>query len=817
MNDTRLIQSGPRNAKILLCGEAPDETERITGKPFVGGAGELLNRMLDRCGIARSQCFVTNVTHVQPPKNDFAWFKKPANQVHYIKGVLQLKADILDIKPNVVVALGGQALKALTNKDSIEKWRGSILESALVKGVKVIGTYRPAYVLRVYDYKAVVEFDLRRVASESLTPNIVLPFRDHVLHPSTRTRDRLIEEMCNAEWLAIDIECWQTDGGKWRLACVGFSDRGSRSLVIHNDGPESLLAIRQLCACPAKKVYQNGSFDVTVLADEGIETTNFAWDTMLAHHALYPECASGSDELSEQSGKKRKSALAKGLAFQASIYTREPYYKDDGKLWRETNDLKTFWLYNGRDAAVTREIRDVQESEINQFNVPQVFARRTALVEPTLAATRRGIRIDLSVRDSLTSSIETEINNLQKFLDSAAGAPINVKSPPQVRALIYDKLGLPTKYKRGTSTVTSDKDALIELGEKYNNPVLHTILKIRERRDLIERYLTATVDVDGRMRCSFDITGTRTGRLSSRASIYGSGTNLQNIPARRSIGEAIRRMFLADEGKVLLVRDYSQAEVWIVAALAECERLWKLLNDPARDIHRETACGIFGKALEAVTDAERYLAKRTVHSSNYGVGGKHLADKVNEDAEVTGIRITPHKGDQLINGYFMLYPEIKEVFWREVEKELRYSLTLTTPLGMKRTFYGRPDYASQSKFLREAYSFIPQSTVGELGGMAWVNCYHQIEKGMPETGTQILLNIHDAIMAQCDTAHVETVANAMAHAMSIELNVKSKTFTIPTDIKVGLNWGKANENNPNGLREWNKGGKKWYESISQAR
>src|SRR5207247_1704683 len=119
------------------------------------------------------------------------------------------------------------------------------------------------------------------------------------------------------------------------------------------------------------------------------------------------------------------------------------------------------------------------------------------------------------------------------------------------------------------------------------------ILKIRERRDLVERYLSAPVDADGRIRCSWDITGTRTGRLSSRASIYGSGTNLQNIPSRRKEGEHIRRMFISDPGKVLIVRDYSQAEVWLVAYLSECQKLIDLLNDPARDIHRETAAGIF--------------------------------------------------------------------------------------------------------------------------------------------------------------------------------------------------------------------------------
>lgn len=817
LSQGKWISEGPQTARIILVGEAPGGTEASTGRPFQGGAGDILNKMLDRSGIRRADCFVTNLCHVRPPDNKFQWFFRKENQHHYLRGVLKLRSVINEIKPNIVVGFGSHPLKALTGKVGIEKWRGSILDSTLVPGTKVVCTYHPAAILRVYDYKAVAEIDLSRVREESLFPEIVRPVRNHVLHPDPTTRSRLVDEMAAAEWLAVDIECWQTPSGKWRLACVGFSDRPERSLVIHNDGPEALLAIRRLCSCPAKKVYQNGSFDVTVLRDEGIETTNFAWDTMLAHHALYPECASGSDEMAQLGGRKRSAAIQKGLAFLASINTKEPFYKDDGKLWRETNDLRTFWLYNGRDCTVTREVRDVQEGDLEVYGTAGTFQRRMALVEPTMAATRHGIKIDLEVRDSLRENIEAEIRRLQIVLDTLAGEPINVKSPKQVRALLFDKLKLPVKYKRGTSDITSDKAALIELGEKYPSPALHAILKIRERRDLIERYLDATVDADGRMRCSFDITGTRTGRLSSRASIYGSGTNLQNIPSRRAVGEALRRMFIADEGKCLIVRDYSQAEVWIVAHLAKCGKLIDLLTDPTRDIHRETAAGIFGKALDAITDMERYLAKRTVHASNYGIGGKNLAEKVNEDSEVTGITLDARRGDQIINGYFMLYPEIKENFWREVERELKYSLTLTNPFGMKRTFYGRPDYAPQSKFLREAYSFIPQSTVGELGGMAWVNAYRDIELGRPDLDCNILLNVHDALVAQCPHQHVEEVNDLLRQSMNIPVTVNDQTFTIPTDSKVGLNWSKFDKNNPevnpNGLRDWEKGGHQWLTTL----
>lgn len=822
--EPKLIQEGPRDAKILLVSEAPGETEFNSGRPIQGGIGELFSRMLERAEINRWKCFVTNVCHVVPPYNPvdrFKWFYGKAGQLHYMRGVLQLKKDIEAIKPNVVVPLGAHALRALANRNQIDKWRGSIIESTLVKGQKLVATYNPGLVIKVYDYKAVCEADFARVRAESSDPKIELPRRDYYLHPSKDIREQLASEMERAEWLAVDIECWlDSVSGKWKLACVGFSDSRHRALVIHNDGPDAISSIRRLCSAPNKKVLQNGSFDVTVLAEEGISVSNFAWDTMLAHHSRYPECASGEDEMSAHAGKKRKAALRKGLAFQTSWYTREPFYKDDGKIWKETGDLKLFWLYNGRDAAVTREIKDVQQGELEEFGTTSVLAHEMDLVPACLAATRRGIRIDLPVRNALISSITAEVERLQAFIDSVAGGPFNAKSPKQVQTFLYETLKLPKQYKKGkdgNQSVTGDKYAIDALAAKYKHPVLLGILKVRERRDLIERYLQATVDSDGRMRCSFDITGTRSGRLSSRASIYGSGTNLQTIPARKKEGEQIRRMFIADEGKVLIVRDYSQAEVWVVAYAARCQKLITLLTDKSRDIHKETATGIFNCLLDQVTDAQRYLAKRTVHASNYGIGGKELATKVNEDFETTGIRITPADGDRFIQGYFLTYPEIKQNYWREVDNELKYSRTLNTPFGRKREFFGRWD----DKLLREAYSYIPQSSVGDLGGKAFVRCYNEIELGRPELQADLLLNVHDAIIMQAPRANALSVARLMGEVMAIPMTVQGQTFTIPSDCKVGLNWAKFNAKvdpadpmyNPNGLRDLEKGGREWLESI----
>lgn len=802
-----LIQIGPRDAKVVIVGEAPGAKEAATGIPFVGASGELLDRIFGRVGMQREEYFITNVCHTQPPGNRFDYFLKPKPRLEYIQGVIQLKKDLEEIKPNLVIGLGAQSLRVLTGKDGISKYRGSILPCRLTShDQKVICTYHPAAVFRVWEYKAIIEFDMKRCADELHFPDIEIPVRDYYLDPDRFTTTRIAHEMEKAEWLAVDIECWEDPAAPsgWVLACVGFSDHAGRALTIPSKEDWQMDLIRLLCRCGAKKILQNGNFDWAVLADGGIELANFAWDTMLAHHALYPECAGGDDEMSKMAGKKKtRSVIQKGLSFLTSINTKEPYYKDDGKVWKETGDIEMFWRYNARDAAVTREIQVVQEKDLAEFGTMCVLEHEMALVPWVHKQTRRGIRIDMDLRASLKTKFESEIENLQMFLDGQAGSSINVKSSKQIQELLYDQLKLPVQRNRMTKRPTVDKDAITALGLKSKNPVLHTIIDIRQRRDFVERYINAKVDADNRMRCAFDITGTRSGRLSSRQSIYGSGTNLQTIPARRPEGEAIRRMFIPDDGKVFVYRDYAQAEAWIVAYLSRSEILIELLNDSERDLHCENAKNMFGHKIAKlvedggdVTEDERYLAKRVVHASNYEIKEDQLVRTVNEDGRYTGVYIDHQKARFLLNAYFMVYPEIKENFWREIIEELKYSRTLTTPFGRKRVFYARWD----NKLFREAYSYIPQSTVGDLCCKALVKCFRDIEGTVP--GAEVLLNVHDSILMQCNKEDVEKVSSMMELAMRIPITLNDQTFIIPTDCEVGYNWGKKKPDNERGLAKW---------------
>ncbi|CAB4165438.1 PolA DNA polymerase I - 3'-5' exonuclease and polymerase domains [uncultured Caudovirales phage] len=812
----KLIQNGTRDAKILVVGSAPGGEEVKDGKAFSGYSGQLLNQMLDRAGIKPYECFFTNVVHVPPAgqkavntgvsahQNFHQLMKSNPNQ--YLFGVLQLKEDIETIKPNLVLALGHNALRALTGKRSIVDWRGSLLDSPLVAGTKVLATYSPADIALTWDYKAVADMDLAKAFRESAYPDIRRMRRDLILDPDSNTRAGLVEELLRAEWLAVDIECFlDAETGLWKLACIGFADRADRGVCIPYNKHDTIIdaEYRRLLESPVKKVLQNGTFDVTVLRENGFDVKNFAWDTMLAHHALYPESSSGGDEMSALGGKKRQAALSKGLAFLTSIYTDIPRYKDDGKLWKEQGDISVFWRYNALDCVATWEVRDGQEKDLTDFGTVPVLEHSMSMVEPLMSMTRKGIRVDTTLRAQMKAEYEAQIANLQAFLDLGAGRPVNVSSSKDIPWLLYEHLKLPEQMKvrkksdgSRKTTVSADRDSINKLASKHKNPLLMTIIKIREKRTVIERYLDTPLDSDGYLRCAWDITGTRSGRLSSRASLSGSGTNLQNQP------EEVRVFYIPDDGKVFVYRDYSQAEARVVAYLSGDRYLMDLFNDPTRDIHKETASRIFSVDLSIVTDAQRYLGKKVRHAVNYGMEASRFVEVVNDDAETTGLYIDQKMAQKVIDGFFMLHPNHKPVYWGNVEKALKYTRTLNTPFGRKRTFFGRMD----NNLIKEAYSYIPQSTIGDLCERALVRCYNEIELARPDLGVNVLLNVHDSILVQCNIGAEHEVADMMKACMDIPITMGSNTFRIPTDCKVGLNWANKGKDgsNPRGLVDISK-------------
>jgi DNA polymerase-1 len=364
----------------------------------------------------------------------------------------------------------------------------------------------------------------------------------------------------------------------------------------------------------------------------------------------------------------------------------------------------------------------------------------------------------------------------QKQLEDAVGYELNVNSPKQMKAFLYDDLKLPPVISRKTGKITTDEAALNKLSKAYPNPIFDSVIHIRGQRKLLSTYLEASTDPDGRFRCRYILFGTETGRLASKLSWTDTGGNLQNVPK----GIA-REIFIPDEGKMFMSADLSQAELRVVAYLAD-ERQFIKVFESGGDVHRMVASYMFDKPEDKITHKERELGKRIVHASNYSMGAGKLA-------ELTGMSYS--KAEEKMNLYHINFPKIR-IWHMAVEAQLKKTRVLTTPMGRKRMFFGRWNKA----MLRDAYAYVPQSTVADICLKGMVNLYRTLP-----LQCDIVFNIHDEIVIQLPIGHEDkefvncfdgtTIKEHMIRCMSIPLTIDNKTFTIPVGVKVGMNWNEV--------------------------
>jgi len=184
-----VLPSGPKNAKVMVVGEAPKQKDISAGEPFSDSDGKELTNMLHDAGFLRTECFLTNITRVKPPQGKIEkLYLKNTLQMRIASSELEeqiqiLAQDIEDVQPNIIIALGDAALWALTNERGITKWRGSIMECQLVPGYKVLPTYHPANILRKWDWRFIAVQDLRRAEKESHYREIKYPDYDFIVRP----------------------------------------------------------------------------------------------------------------------------------------------------------------------------------------------------------------------------------------------------------------------------------------------------------------------------------------------------------------------------------------------------------------------------------------------------------------------------------------------------------------------------------------------------------------------------------------------------------------------------------------------------------
>lgn len=387
---------------------------------------------------------------------------------------------------------------------------------------------------------------------------------------------------------------------------------------------------------------------------------------------------------------------------------------------------------------------------------------------------RTGIRVEREQLARLSAQMEAEIARLTAEIHQLAGHPFNVNSPQQLGKVLFEELGLPAPVKYGKGKQISTAAEVLE-DLQHEHPIASKVLEYRQLAKLKGTYVDALpqrIDpATGRLHTCFHQTGAATGRLSS------SDPNLQNIPIRTELGREIRAAFVPEPGWKLVVADYSQIELRLLAHLSG-DRLLVEAFRAGQDIHTRTACEVFGVRPEEVTAEMRRRAKAVNFGIVYGQTPFGLAAQLG---------IAREEAERYILNYFERYRGVREFIDRTIEEVRR--------CGVAKTMFGRerpiPDMQSRNPNARAfaertAVNTPLQGAAADLIKMAMVRIDNQLEKqGLK---TRLLLQVHDELVLESPSEEAHQAAQLVREQME---GVIALRVPLVVETGIGDNWRDA--------------------------
>lgn len=818
-------------AKVLIVGDVWSAEDNRTFTPFNGSAGLELERLLHEAKILRSECYTTNAVNAYPPSGDLSnWIAKAKKDVtsshvlfhdKYVRqivldGYRNLLKEITLVDPNIIITLGDLPLWALTGAWGALKWRGSHLTFThpdTGKVYKLIPTLHPAKLFGMWDMRSTVVLDLKRAQLHSGTEPFNPPAWNFTIRPSFgKVVDILLELYHNTAKsptpyrLSLDIE---TRAG--HIACVGIAWSRLDAICIPlmcmenkqgfwglEEETEIVFLLYKLLTHPnAKIVWQNGLYDAQYIYRHWhfIPTESYSQDTMISQHSCF-------------------AALPKGLDFISSMYAQwYVYWKDEGKTWSNTIGEDQLWSYNCQDCVYTYEDSEALEGICTSLNLTQVDAYQQGMFAPVLRAMLRGIRVIPQAKARMAQEIQDAIEGREKFLEDILGFYININSPKQMCALFYEDFGIKPIMKRkrvGNSVIasqTADDEALQKIAnmDPLLKPVCNAIADLRTLGKFLKDFVLMPLDVDGRMRCSFNIAGDAAGksapysyRLSSSENAFGSGGNLQTIPSEKSksSGKAaargsldfklpnIRTMYGPDLGFTVFDMDLDRADLQVVVWESD-DPMLKAAMKAGADIHLLNVFSLDGQdppPLEELVEShpkyldhriprkhKREFAKVFCHATNY-------LGKARTVAGHTGRSV--HEIERAQKQWFGAHPGILAWHERVINQAKRFRF-VENKFGYRWYIFDRID----EQLFPKCVAWIPQSTVGNVINSAWRNIY----KNLPHV--QVLLQVHDSLVGQFPTHLKQTAVQQLKEQSSIIIPYEDPLI-IPVGVKTSeISWG----------------------------
>jgi DNA polymerase-1 len=428
----------------------------------------------------------------------------------------------------------------------------------------------------------------------------------------------------------------------------------------------------------------------------------------------------------------------------------------------------------GERIAILGEIfEDLERALAGEPALRSVYDEIEAPLVPVLVGMEElGIGLDVPFLRTMSGELATELASLEQEIHGLAGEPFNLQSPQQLGAILFDKLGLPVLGRtRKTKSYSTDAETLEELSNR-GYPLPGKLLRFRELAKLKSTYvdaLPALVGRDGRLHTRIQQAVAATGRLSS------VNPNLQNIPIRTELGEKIRRAFRAAPGQRLVVADYNQIELRVLAHIAGEEALTQAFR-AGEDIHRSTAATVFNVAPELVSSEQRRAAKVINFGILYGMSAFGLGRTLG---------IPSAEADRFIKAYLERFPAVRRYMDETLAEAQR--------TGRVQTLFGRvrplPDIHSKNFNLREnarrmAINARIQGTAADLLKKAMIALCPALE---PD-GARLLLTVHDELVVEAPEDRCEAVAVTLRRTMT---SVAELAVPLLVDVGIGDTWSSA--------------------------
>lgn len=748
---------GPTKSKTLIVGIAPGKDEIRTGIPFTGPSGKLLDKVLTHNKFDVDNIRFTNVAACHPKGRKSE--DPPKEVIEACKP--RLDHELKDRE--TIILLGKVAFNTVLNtREAITKARqGPPRYSDLYPGAKIVPTFHPAACLRSSDYFPSLNRDIRKARSDIASLGWEPPV--YKVFDTEQEAIDVLDELTrrNYPYVSVDIECPSEKDEEFThpssLLCVGIGYEPNKAIVLGEEAMRSRRVwewIKRLFR-KTKVITHNGKFDIQVMMRLGIIDNPYmlAYDTMLASYCL-----------DERPGYH-------GLEGVATEHLGAPSWKNELKPYLKKGKNKNYadvprpilYKYNAFDASQTFNLWHLKfEDELEAQGLRGLHDFLIDASQELIYIELDGMKIDENYLAQLISTYSQELEILEGDLEAWVKNP---RSTPQVLEACH-ALGITVQSTGATILKERLEHPRLQDGQRE---FLEQILNYRKENKLYGTYVKGALNRlnNGRLYTTFKLHGTVTGRLSS------ANPNLQNIPR----GPKIKKLFIPEEGNVLIQTDYKQAEWRAIACLANDSYLQTALSDSTRDIHGYVAELFFGPNF---TKEQRVMAKTFVFGVSYGRG---------PDAVGRAFKVTTARAQKYIDDFFSVIPDV--VRWRDDvhHKIFKGGQALETPFARKRRFW-LVTHENKHDIEKEALAFLPQSIASDLTLHSLIN----LRRKFHGTEASVRLTIHDALITECpkdielDVGHE---AKTMMEQTAAE--VFSDFVPFPADMELGSSWGDLSE------------------------